>query len=197
MVQKVQESELVSALRARKRDVYESRLPFLSGGSMRGAVAFRVPTADEEMKARFQAAAFLDKHGSSVDPEKLAEFDLDTVWILSVAYVHTKPPDANRPDILNPAFGPHQLMQLFTPDQLGEMAQEVMDKRAELAGETFSDDEAESYRSALEVLDVDSAAELLGGKPKPWLMAFARWLCQAGFPSDAGQESELYEFLPQ
>lgn len=189
-MQKVQKSPLVEALEARKRELYPTALPFLSGGSLKGAVAFRVPTADEELLARFQAAQHLARHGSSMDNEKLAEIDIASVWLLSIAYRYAKPVNERRPDVLEPAFLPTQLLQLFAPDQLCEMLDEIEDKRAELAGDVFGEDEAESFRSALEVLDVDGAAELLGGKSKAWLMAFARWLCMP-----VAVEPESYEFV--
>jgi hypothetical protein len=176
-MQKVRESELILALRARKRELYDSRLPFLSGGSVKGAVAFRIPTAEEEWLARIQSAQHLAKHGANMDADKLSEIDFASVWLLSIAYRNAKAANEKRPDVLEPAFLPTQLLALFTPDQLGEMLDEVMDKRAEVAGEVFDPVEAESYRSALEVLDTEGAVELLSGKSKAWLMAFAQMCC--------------------
>jgi hypothetical protein len=193
-MQKVQESELIAALRSRKRELHESRLPFLSGGSLKGAVAFRVPTAEEEWLAQTQAAQHLAKHGAALDPERLEEIDFASVWLLSIAYRNAKPFNPQRPDILEPAFMPTQLLQLFTPDQLGEMIDEVMDKRAELAGDVFDEGEAANYADAIRTLDDEGIVELLASKPKSWLIALAAYLAIDGAPA-VQSEPETFQFV--
>jgi hypothetical protein len=191
-VQKVVKSPLVEALEARKRELHPTALPFLSGGSVKGTVAFRVPTAEEEFFAQAQAAQYASSVGQHMEPWQLEEIDLSSVWLLHKAYVLTKAADAKRPDILEPAFMPRDIIRLFTPDQIGMMIDEIEDARARASGAEWDEEEVEGLRATLSVVGPEHAVDLLASKPRSWLVRFAAFCCgDHAVPAEAGPDFQF------
>jgi hypothetical protein len=173
--QKSEPSKLQAALDARKRISKTVPLPFYSDGAGNGSVAIRVPTIREEVRARLEAAKWIELNSAGVPPEIAGDVDLASVWLVYDTFMQTK---ERRPGYTETLFlTPDRMLSTLSSDELCQCIELLNEVREEFSGRVaWDEDEAMQFADALIMLDDEGAAELLSDRSKSWLVKFAKWM---------------------
>lgn len=178
-------SEIAQAIEARERPHRIVDVAWVGQGERKQA-ALCAPTYREEFLSRLQAADWLQKNAATVDVGKLEHVDLASVWLV---YMVTRDAETRAAQVFP---SPQWMWQHLSAEELARLVDELNDLAREQWCREFSEREALDMADALAVSSSQMATEMLGSKPRAWLIAFAHWLAK---PAGATVGAESFEFI--